>query len=170
MTKSMTALLALLAVGPTGCGDGDDAADIAGTYNISLTNGPNGCGFPSWNENQTTQGVQLIVTQDPTDKNKATASVEGLAGGFLELTFGSRRFEGSAKGSNLDLTSTGRAGADGSCAFTQKARVTGKLEGDLLTGTISYSFTTTGEPACGVRNTCATTQSFNGTRPPKAMP
>ncbi len=55
---------------------GSDPVDVAGDYSLSLTNHENACMFPNWNENATTTGVQMTLTQNG-------SSVSATAGGLV---------------------------------------------------------------------------------------
>lgn len=60
----------------------------------------------------------------------------------------------------------GRAMNQGNCAYSYKARMSGNVDGDNLSGNIDYTTSTNGAPDCGALQGCKTTQQFNGTRPP----
>lgn len=153
----MAASLALLA----SCGG--DPVDVAGTYTINLTSGPNGCELDGWTEGETTSGVPVVITQDG---SSVTVTVQGVAAGYLDLVVGGHVFEGAVSGDHIDATLTGRAGSEGSCAFTQIVELDADLEGDLLTGALRWYARTNGLADCGILNSCQNTQQLNGARPP----
>jgi FlaG/FlaF family flagellin (archaellin) len=148
------------------CGGGSDPVDFSGEYSISLTNRENGCGFMNWVEDDTAVGVPVTVTQAE-GETQVTATVNGGAGLYLDLILGSRVFTGEADGPRIDLTLYGTNSATmGQCTYTVNANLFGRLEGDVLTGDITYTTATNGSPECGTLEGCESRQDFNGTRPP----
>jgi hypothetical protein len=160
-------LLAALASPTLGCGE-DKPANVAGRYQISLTNGMNGCQLANWQEGNTAQGIALTITQDPSAASKVTGLVEGIPGGLLKLWLGSSTFAGTVHGAAIDMTIFGQnAMTAGSCAYTTNANAQATVDlNGLITGTIRYTYATNKTPDCGYRTGCETRQSFNGTRPP----
>ena len=163
----LIAPVALALLGALGCGGGDgDTVDASGEYTLAVTNGDNDCGFQGWTEGESTSGVPFSVVQN--DDNEVTATIEGLAGGWVTLVLGSRTFEGETSGSRLDLTLFGTNSFDqNGCAYTVNGNVLATLNDDALEGTINYEPQTNGSPDCDQLNDCATVQEFNGTRPPQ---
>lgn len=157
--------LAILVLGIGACG-GDDPADVAGDYTLQITNEANGCGFDGWTEGEVAADVPLTVTQDGA---AVTATIEGLAGGYVELVLGARTFTGEVDGARLELTLFGtRSATEGNCTYTINAEVDATIDGDLLEGEIRYVPATNGNPDCAALDACANVQRFNGTRPPSA--
>jgi hypothetical protein len=159
----------VLGLAAASCDDGDAQApiDVAGRYQISLTNGANGCMLERWQEGQMSQGVTLLVVQDAADKRKVSATVEGIVGGLISLWIGSNTFQGTASSGALDMTIMGtRAMSNGTCAYTTVARARAAVMKDAIDGTVTYSYATNGAPDCAWRTGCQTIQRFNGTRPP----
>jgi hypothetical protein len=155
-------LIALLCA--AGCGS-ESPADVAGTYTLSLTVQQNACGILNNDVGTTSTGVQIVMTQSGSD---VSGQVQGVGGTLLSLALGSNTFTGKMSGDSLDVTIAGTTpGADGTCAFTRNAHMQAKLTGDVLTGTITYSFATNRTADCGAKDTCQDVQAFNGTRPPK---
>ncbi|WP_236519193.1 hypothetical protein [Sandaracinus amylolyticus] len=142
---------------------GNDPENVAGTYTINLTNGPNACMFANWEEGSTVTGTTIAVTQDG---ESVTVNVEGLAGAYLDVVVGGNQFVGTVDGSHIDARLTGRAGTEGSCAYTFIVDLEGDLDGDVMEGTLTWFQQTNGITECGIRNSCQNTQAFNGTRPP----
>lgn len=159
------ATLALTTLALAACG-GDDPADVVGDYTLQITNGDNGCAFDGWNEGAVTSDVPLTITQDGA---AATATLEGVVGGYVELVLGARVFTGEVDGARLALTLFGtRSATEGNCTYTINAEVDATLDGDLLEGEIRYVPATNGNPDCAPLEGCANVQLFNGTRPPRA--
>ncbi|MDQ3034358.1 MAG: hypothetical protein M3Y87_18265 [Myxococcota bacterium] len=142
---------------------GGEPADVAGTYAISLTNGPNGCELDNWTAGDTSSGVPVVITQDGA---QVTVTVQDAAAVYLDVTVGSHVFEGTVSGDHIDATLTGRAGSLGACAYTSMVDLDADLDGDVLTGRLRWYARTNGLPDCGRFNTCENTQQLNGTRPP----
>jgi hypothetical protein len=156
------ALAAGLAVAAGACSS--DPVDAAGTYTVAITNGPNGCGFEQWTEGDQATGIGMVITQDGAD---VQATVQGLTGAYLDLVLGSHVFVGTVDGNDLDLEIIGtRSATQGNCTYTVTARVNAELSGDALSGTIDYVTVTNHHPECGTKESCASQQLFNGTRPP----
>jgi hypothetical protein len=158
---------ALALVAALGCGGGDgDTVDASGDYTLAVTNGDNDCGYEGWQEGEQTSGVPFLVSQD--DDDQVTATIEGLAGGWVALILGSRTFEGEVSGSRLELTLFGtNSFNEAGCTYTVNGEVLATLNDDALEGTISYRPSTNNSPDCGDLNDCASVQEFNGTRPPQ---
>ncbi|MBX3247536.1 MAG: hypothetical protein KF901_10200 [Myxococcales bacterium] len=142
---------------------GSSPADFAGTYTINLTNGANECGVMGWTVGETSTST-IVITQREAE---ATVDVQGLARTYLDVVVGAHTFQGTISGDHVDATLTGRAGSEGSCAYTLMIDLSADLEGDLLTGELRWYARTNGLPECGVYNTCTNRQAFNGTRPPR---
>ncbi|MBK8170062.1 MAG: hypothetical protein IPK60_06925 [Sandaracinaceae bacterium] len=144
---------------------GSDPVDVAGDYSLSLTNHENACMFPNWNENATTTGVQMTLTQNG---SSVSATAGGLVAPALDIYLGSHVFTGELVGEHMDLHIAGtRAGSTGACAYTINANVSADIDGDVLTGTITYVAQHNNSADCGYLLTCANEQAFNGTRPPR---
>lgn len=159
-------LICVLVALAAGCGEGEPA-DVAGQYTITVTNGPNDCALDNWMPGQSTAAIPLTVTQDPMNRRNVTGVVGGLAGVYVNLVLGSNTFQGTVRGSTIDMSILGtRRGGMGSCAWTLNAEANADVRGELITGTLRYRFQTNGAPDCGSRNSCANVQNFNGTRPP----
>ena len=157
-------ILALLA---GACGS-DTAANVAGTYTLALTIQKNDCGILANDVGTSSTGVTVVVTQDGSN---VTAKVQGAAGLGLGLITGSDTFTGKISGNSLDLSISGTlSGSSGTCAFTRNAHLVGSVAGDLLTGSVTYTFATNKTADCGIRDTCQDVQLVNGTRPPTANP
>ena len=141
-------------------------ANVAGTYTVALTNGANGCMLDNWRSGETSNGTEVVFTQDGAN---AQAQVNGITGGVLELFLGSRRFTGTVSGTQVTMRLEGtRAASTGACAYTSVAELTGTLTGNALQGTIVWKYSTNNNADCGYRNACETLQTYSGSRPPPA--
>ena len=153
----------ILAVLAGACGS-DSAANVAGTYTIALTIQQNECGILGNDPGTSSSGVTVEVTQDGSN---VTAKVQGLAGLALGVATGSATFTGKVSGNSLDLSISGTvSGSSGTCAFTRNAHLVGTVSGDVLTGSVTYTYATNKTADCGTRDSCQDIQVFNGTRPP----
>lgn len=149
-------------VGASACGS---TADVGGDYTLALTNHENPCMFSNWMEGDTTTNVPLTITQSD---ESVTASVGGLAGTALDIILASHVYTGTIDGEQLDLHIAGtRAASMNGCAYTLNSDVTAIVDGDNISGTISYRPLTNSSPDCGYLATCVNVQAFNGTRPPR---
>ena len=105
------------------------------------------------------------------DPDQASGQVQGVAGLALGLEMGGSTFQGNVSVNALDLSISGTMpGSNGTCAYTRKAHLVGNVTGDLITGSVTYSYVTNKTADCGTRDTCQDVQIFNGTRPPKVGP
>jgi len=161
----MAIAFALACAAAGGCSN--DPVDAAGNYTVAITNGDNGCGFDQWTVGDQATGIGMVITQDGGD---AQATVQGVAGAYLDLVLGAHVFVGSVDGNDLDMKIIGtRSASAGACTYTVTANLSASLSGDALSGTIDYVTVTNHSPECGARENCASQQLFNGTRPPQAQ-
>jgi hypothetical protein len=157
--------LPLLGLGLCACSsDSEFTGDVAGTYTVAITNGASSCPFDNWVEGKETTGIGLTLTQDSSNVH---GSLDGLTGTFFTLAFGSASFDGTVSGSNITLHNYGtRSQQKGNCSYTYNATVTGSQSGDNISGDITYSTATNGNPDCSAVQ-CSASQKFNGSRPPQ---
>jgi hypothetical protein len=155
------------AFGLSGCGDGDDAgpaADIAGHYTIAVTNRDNGCDFADFTPSESAESIPLTITQNGSE---VTGTLEGLAGAWVALLFGSNQFTGKVSGTSVSMTLYGnRTATQGNCVYSVNAIMTATSTGDVLQGHIDYTKAGNSNPDCAGVSGCITRQDFNGTRPP----
>ncbi|HEU0029592.1 MAG TPA: hypothetical protein VFQ53_03090 [Kofleriaceae bacterium] len=96
-----------------------------------------------------------------------TASIEGVAGLFLDAAFGGHVYTGDVDGNDVSLELFGtRSQTMNSCSFTYNSVIDATSSGDTLTGRIEYRAATNGSPDCAAIEGCVSFQDFNGTRPP----
>src|SRR5688572_33497701 len=83
-SKQLLSAMAVVGLGlATACSGSDSGGppiDMSGSYSVAVTNGPNGCEFPNWRENESSQNIPFNITQSGAD---ATGTVEGLTGAFV---------------------------------------------------------------------------------------
>jgi hypothetical protein len=138
-------------------------AYVAGNYTIAITNKENGCHYANWTDGQMTSGIPFTISQTG---DMVTGQVGGLAGAYVTVILGANAFTGTVSGSSFVMDLTGRAGAQGNCAYTTHAQITGSISGDAITGTLRYTDQTNNGTDCGDLNTCESSQAFTGVRPP----
>ncbi len=139
-------------------------ADVAGNYTVATTNEANDCNISGWTDGATQSGIPVVVTQSG---GSVTLDVQGLWGAGLTATVGRSTFTGNVGGSHVqaDLIGT-NSGRQGNCTYTYTLELDADLSGDTLQGQLVYRPMTNHDPDCGVLDTCANVQRFNGTRPP----
>jgi hypothetical protein len=162
---TLVALAALL----VSCDSESPIPNVAGTYTINLTVTKLDCAIlpsPIGTENT---GVSVVFTQDPADKKKVTATVQGAIGLALNVFVGSDSFTGTLTGNSLDLALEGKSklSAD-ACAYSQNARLKATVNKEFLSGTITYSYATNKASDCGIKDTCTDEQTVTGSRPATA--
>jgi hypothetical protein len=160
-SKLLLAALALLAL--PSCSS--TPVNAAGSWAVNVTNGANGCSLDNWTAGETTSAVPLQITQSG---SVVTAVVGGATGTVADLVFGTRTFNGSVNGNDLDARLVGRAGSMGGCAFTPVIDLSAQISGDTMMGTLVWSYDTNSNPDCGMMATCESIQAMNGSRPPTA--
>jgi hypothetical protein len=157
--------LGALLLAAAGCSS--DPANVAGEYNLAVTNGDNGCSVPGFIEGATASGIRMTMTQSGSsisaDFNaNATALV-------LDAALAAHTFTGTVDGNDLDLKIVGQQHfAMGNCTWTADAEATATIDGDVLEGQIDYTARTNEGTDCGALVGCHTIQAFNGTRPPSS--
>jgi hypothetical protein len=162
-------LCVLFALAVAACGDSDDfestPIDTSGVYTVSVTNKANACGYPNWNENESTSGIQLTILQD--GKN-ITGTVDGAVGALVQFLLGASTFQGTVSGNQVNATNFGtKSYTQNACTYTINIVMEGTLDGDALQGVLRYTPKTNESPDCGVLASCESIQEFAGSRPPK---
>jgi hypothetical protein len=148
--------------GAGGAPNSEPPADVSGEYVVSLTNGASNCSTVDWTEGQMTTGVMFTIRQNG---STVTAEAGGDAAVYFVLLTGSNQFAGSVHGNAFTLIDHGPAvSQSGNCTYTLDAIVAGTLEGDTITGTLTYSPVVSDDPACA-QYACAAVQDYTGVRP-----
>jgi hypothetical protein len=159
----LTPLVLLWALGCSSDSSFQASPNVAGSYTVSVTNADNGCSLDNWEPGKSTSDIPFVIEQQGKNLN---GTLQGLAGVALGLSIGTNNFDGTASGDDFDLTAHGTSmHAQGTCMFELNAEINGSISGDLISGTITYAPATSNDPACASLQ-CASTQNFNGTRPP----
>jgi hypothetical protein len=162
LRKSLVLLTPVLLAGCSS--EGEFTSDISGNYTIAVTNRASSCDFKDWVEGKQASGIGFAMTQDDESLH---ATVDGVAAVFFNLALGSAQFDGSAERSSFELTNYGsKSQTQGNCTFTYNATVAGELNGDAISGTITYAPATNDSPDCADVK-CEAVQDFSGSRPPR---
>jgi hypothetical protein len=159
-------LVGIVSLGLSACGGSSDPVNFNGTYTTTIVNGENGCGLDRWTAGEKSDNVQVIATTDALNRNSVLVAVQGIAGGLLELSVGSRTFVSTSSGNELTGLLVGREANDKGCMQSTRIRLKAKLNGDTLEGSLSYSFEVKNPEACGIKANCANIQTIKGLRPP----
>lgn len=145
-------------------GDAASASNLSGKYDVTVTNGANGCQLPSWTPNASGPGVIVDVKQ-----NAGIDAYAGIGGinvaALLANLVGFPTFTGTAASGKLVLTSLKpQALTIGSCNLQLFVRIDANQVGkDGLSGSIVYTIF----PQSGTCSaTCQSIQTFTGSRPP----
>ena len=149
----------------SGGSGGAEPADVAGTYNVSITNRENTCGFADWAEGAETTDVGFTINQNG---KTVTGTVDGATGLWVEFLVGSRTFSGTVDGNMVHAEIIGtKQHSQGLCSYTVLVVMDSELVGNALQGEVVYTAKTNGNANCGVLETCHARQEFSGSRPPK---
>lgn len=160
---ALSLVLVAGALATAGCGS---PANFAGNYTVASTNDANACGFSGWMAGAMSSGNPAVITQAAGDSH-ATIMIGGGGGVLLTLIAGSATVSGTVSGSSATFTAPGTAAGNmGACHYFVTTTIDAQLSGDTLTGTVTLTPMTNGDPSCGVLSTCHNTIRFNGTRPP----
>lgn len=162
-------LAAVLSLAAAACGSDDEfestPVDVSGSYTVSVTNKSNGCNFTDWQQDETTSGIPITITQDG---ETITITIDGLVGSAVALWLGASKLEGNVDGDRVHATYFGtRSFTQATCTYSINAEMDATLTGDSLQGVIRYKPKTNGSPDCGALESCETLQEFAGSRPPK---
>jgi hypothetical protein len=144
------------------CGGGTPT-NFAGTYSITVTNQANNCSLTGWTDGTSTSGIPATMTQDGTT---AQINVQGLVGLYLVGVIGSSSIQGTVSGNTFTGEYLGtKHTQQGACDYTYNAKIVATLDANnVMSGTITYTPITNGDPSCGILNTCNNVQTVAGTR------
>lgn len=146
------------ATGPT-----ETPANVAGDYTVDLVNHENTCpdAASSWKEYGTTEGVLFSIEQKGV---KLTAETMGQAALAFIVRTGSNAFAGEIHDAHFVLTDHGtKEDMYEDCTYTLDVVVEGDLDGDTITGTVTYEPVVSDSDLCQDYD-CAAVQAFSGTR------
>ncbi|HEX7666576.1 MAG TPA: hypothetical protein VF407_18745, partial [Polyangiaceae bacterium] len=118
------------------CSSSDSAADVSGTYSLSITDTKNDCNYQNWTIGATAQNVEFDVSQNGTS---ASGDVKGLAAAYTGA-LGIGTLQGTVDGNDVSLSATGTTSVKSqSCAFFVKMTAAFTLTGNAINGTIDYT-------------------------------
>jgi hypothetical protein len=148
-----------------GCGGEEEfTVDVSGEYTVAVTNRDSSCPMDNWMPGTMSSGILFTITQDGSDVH---GTIGGPLGALIAFIQGNAEFDGTVKGTRINLTNYGTTKAtQGNCSFTYNAVVDGTLSSNSLSGTITYSPATNDNPDCAAVE-CSAVQEFSGSRPPK---
>ena len=144
---------------------GGTPTNFAGTYSVTVTNQANACGFQNWTEGNSTAGIGVTITQDG---STAQVQVQGVVGGLLTLFTGTNTMQGSVSGDTFTGEILGTKTAtlsNTACSYTVNTKLAATLDANsVISGTLTYTPITNGDPSCGAYNTCSNNQTVSGNR------
>jgi hypothetical protein len=148
------------------CGGDKEPVDVNGMYMLQTIVAANGCletGFELGKTGELDITIAQDIKQSP---EQVTLTISNLfVSGLLALAGLPNTFIGSVTGNSINAIGTGNARMENGCQFTPQISVAADLDRDALSGEITWSYVASGTN-CGVKTTCKTVQTFNGTRPP----
>lgn len=151
-------------------GDADvEPVDMAGEYDLTITNGDNGCGFAQWTVGTITRSVPLTITQGDPGPADVIGIIGGIVGLTLRLSVGSDTLRGTVTGDDVEMSLLGQEqGADEGCTYRALGTAYGTLTGDALQGRVEYTYVIVHDGGnCGDKADCVSVQNFIGARPPQ---
>jgi hypothetical protein len=159
-------LLMCVSFAAAACGGSDysQPVDVTGQYTGQVTNGVNTC--PGvWVTGQMSD-VQITAAQTG---DNISLQVKGGAALLLQAAFGSTAFNGKVSGNHIDALIIGSVMQSRSgCTWTTDGTLAADLNGNTLTGSVTYSPKTNNHADCmteGVTG-CSSTQNFTLNRMP----
>lgn len=152
----------LVIAGVVAC-SGTTPTNFAGNYTVTITNQANTCNFPNWTAGNSTAGIPVSITQDGTT---AQVLVEGGIGDLLAFFTGTKTMQGTVTGNTFTGEILGtKSASQQTCTYTVNTKLTATLDANnVLSGTLSYTPITNGDPACGAYNACTNNQTVSGNR------
>jgi hypothetical protein len=143
------------------CG-GSTPTNFAGTYTLTTTENANSCNLANWTQGSTTTFTAKF-TQDGTN---AQLTVEGAVALFLDLYVGTATFQGTVSGNTFTTEFIGtKSQSEGTCTYTTNIGISATLDNNnVISGTITLTPVTNGDPSCGAKNTCNNTETVSGNR------
>src|SRR6266542_3462251 len=139
-------LLACIAILTASCSGSDytQPVDAAGNYTGQVTNGLSSC--PGVWVTGAMADVQITVAQ--TGQN-VSLRAEGGGALILQAEFGTTSFNGSINGSHVDALIIGsRMAMSGACVYTMNGQLSADLNGNTMTGSITYTPQTNNNADC----------------------
>ncbi|CAN5369065.1 hypothetical protein BH09MYX1_BH09MYX1_63440 [soil metagenome] len=121
--------------------------------------------FQNWTVGESKTGIPFDVNQNGVD---VSGKISGWIGGFLNFIAGTDTLIGTVSANVFTMKILSKEATDAGCTSKVQIKADGKLVGDAVDGTLTYSYIIiSGGAACSTKSTCTSVQTFNGTRPPK---
>jgi hypothetical protein len=158
MKLNLPGALALFAI--AGC-SGDDLnqevlVNVSGSWGGAVRNDSSSC--PGQFNVGETNSIEVVITQDGP---KVTMKLQGGIGFLLSIGLGSDTFAGTLTGDKVDASLLGsRELKEGTCTYTYTANLLGKVDGQRMTGTVTYK-PNARSGDCSAISSCSRTQSFD---------
>ena len=147
------------------CGDDEEfrnTEDVAGTYDLTIRNADNGCQFENWEEDGTATDIGLQVSQT---ERELHGQLVGVGGGVVAVLIGTAEFEGGVAGNDVTLEGfSGYVRQEGNCTYNLRVTLNGTLNGNVMSGTLRYTFATNDAPDCTDLEACESIQTFDAVR------
>jgi hypothetical protein len=143
------------------CGN-STPTNFAGTYTLTTTENANDCNLANWTPGSTTT-FTAVFTQDGT---AAQLTVQGAVALFLDLVVGTATFQGTVSGNTFTTELIGtKSATEGACSYTSNIAISATLDSNsVISGTLTLTPVTNGDPSCGAKNTCSNGETISGNR------
>ena len=165
MRSSVIAFVALSVCACSSNSANSTPVDVTGVYSGPVTNGPNSC--PGvWNTGASNNAMVTVAQMGAS----VSIPVQGAAGLSLLAGFGTNSFAGTVTGAHIDASIIGSvSNTRGGCVYTTNGMLAADLNGDTLSGSITYTPQTNGHADCTTMQVagCSSQQTFSLTRAPK---
>lgn len=155
----IVAVLATLGALTTSCG----AVNVAGNFTGIVTNGENACAIANWTVGTQYRNITLGLSQSNT---MVTATVDGaLSTALSSFTSSNDAITGVTTGDGFVVRRAGFAPMTrGNCSYKAGIDIEGTVNGNTLTGTVTYHYTTNNMSDCAELQTCRSVQQLAFTR------
>ena len=142
---------------------GGAPTNFAGTYTVTTTENANDCNFANWTPGSSSSGIPATFTQDGT---AAQLNIQGAWGVLIAAYVGTSSFQGTVSGNTFTSEYLGtKTATQGACSYTANISISTSLDSNnVLSGTLTITPVTNGDPSCGVLNTCSNNETVSGTR------
>lgn len=137
---------------------------FAGSYTVTVVDGPNACNLQNWTEGSSTSNIAVSFSQDG---SIAQLNVQGLLGVYLLALEGSSVVSGMVTGDDFTATLLGtKTITQSACEYTLNTKLDVTLDSKgVLSGTLTYiPVITKSDPSCGALTTCTQQQTVSGSR------
>ncbi len=134
-----------------------DPPAVQGNYSGRVTNGENGCQIAFFNPGDEAVANAIVVQE----RDRVTATVDGVLASGLDLLYGSHAFVGTADDLELTLGLAGTIMANtNGCVHTFTAELTATSTADVLSGRLRHLANGDGSTECMPLMGCESVQDF----------